>query len=124
MGLLGCGLSYWLGLLLPATGRAQYYDPYEPNDTFAQATVFVIPDTFRVDLDPVGDVDFYKFTGLRGDTVEIEAEWREYMPNSYIKIELYDSDQQTVLREASDYYVSLIQFVLQHDECSRGVEKR
>ena len=107
--------AFLVGLLLPATGRAQYYDPYEPNDTFAQATVFAIPDTFRVDLDPAGDVDFYKFTGLRGDTVEIEAEWHWSMPASWIGIELYDSDQQTVLREAFDYYKSLIQFVLQHD---------
>ena len=60
----------------PGAAWAQYFDPNEPNDSFAQATTFAVPHSFLVDLDPAGDQDFYKFSGQPGDTVDISVQWK------------------------------------------------
>ena len=50
-------------------------DPNEPNDDLASATPIACPSDIFVELQPAGDVDFYRFTALAGTgfTGEIRA---------------------------------------------------
>ncbi len=43
----------------------------EPNNTAATANYIEYGDSLAATVDPVGDVDYYKFTAMAGDTVEI-----------------------------------------------------
>jgi len=111
-------LFLWIEILfvyaLPDSGFGQYSDPNEPNDSYSQATAFTLPATFKADFDPVGDADFYKFNGQQGDTLDIQISRRSDSDWIGMRIQLYDSDQQTVVRDVRDDYSALIQFVLQH----------
>jgi hypothetical protein len=101
-------------LFIPAQTLAQFNDPNEPNNTFTQATFFTIPDTFQVDWDPAGDVDFYMFSGQTGDTVDIQLLRGPNLTWTGISAQLYDTNQSTILREVNETSDVTIQFVLQH----------
>jgi photosystem II stability/assembly factor-like uncharacterized protein len=45
----------------------------EPNNTAAQANYMEYGDSLAASIDPVGDVDYYRFTASAGDTVEISG---------------------------------------------------
>jgi hypothetical protein len=104
-------------LLLPASSVAQYFDPNEPNNSFGQATSFSIPDTFKVDLDPVADTDYYRFAALKGDTLDVFIRWAPDGPSGGLTVDFYDSDTVTILRHADvgSTYHSRLQYVFQHD---------
>lgn len=85
--------------------NAYMVDSHEPNDTFSQATTIIIGDTMgSLDIDPIGDVDFFKFDAVAGDTISIgiiaSTEGSSLDPYLY----LYDTDQYTLLDYNDDYY--------------------
>ncbi len=85
--------------------NAYMVDSHEPNDTFSQATTIIIGDTMEsLDIDPVGDVDFFKFDAVAGDTITIGiiASTEGSSLDSYIY--LYGTDQYTLLDYNDDYY--------------------
>ena len=63
----------------------------EPNNTATAANTIVVGDSVLAAIDPLGDVDYYKFTGTAGDTVVI---WGHARNNSELggRIFLYTSD--------------------------------
>jgi hypothetical protein len=45
----------------------------EPNNTAAQANYIDFGDSLAASIDPVGDVDYYRFIASAGDTIEISG---------------------------------------------------
>jgi M6 family metalloprotease-like protein len=45
----------------------------EPNDDIASATPIASGETFEGDISPVGDADYFKFTAMAGDTIDVFA---------------------------------------------------
>ena len=99
-------LKKWNSLNISSPSlNAVMVDSYEPNDTFSQATTIIIGDTMEsLDIDPMGDVDFFKFDAVAGDTITIGiiASTEGSSLDSYIY--LYGTDQSTLLVSNDDYY--------------------
>ncbi|MDX9953134.1 MAG: Ig-like domain-containing protein [Anaerolineae bacterium] len=103
---------------ISATPPPTCADPYEPNNTYQQATAIAYGNSRTADLCPNGDYDFYRFTGAAGDkvVVDIDARINGSWLDSYIY--LLDSDGTTILALNDDDFVSLdsqLGFNLPHD---------
>lgn len=78
-------------------------DPYEPNNTPAQATGISYGTTRTgMDICPVGDVDYYAFTGSAGDVIVADIAAQVNGSNLDSVLYLYDTDGVTQLAVNDD----------------------
>ena len=73
-------------------GIASAEDDYEINNTFDTATVIGTCDIISATINSVNDVDFYRFSGLAGETIQIKI---SNIPSNFLlKTSTYFSNQQ------------------------------
>lgn len=86
-----------IAILVPAAVYAVEPDPYETDNTFAQAKVIILKDEYpqKHNFHESGDQDWVKFYGLGGKKYEIEAS--NVGADCDVVIELYDTDGESRL---------------------------
>jgi len=108
--------SLFLLFSLVPTLKAE--DPYEPNDSFETATP-IEESEIEADIDPAGDLDYFKFDGIAGRPITIDIDAQSLDPFSLLDsvICLYDeSETELVCNDDYDGSDSLIlNFILPTD---------
>ncbi len=74
----------------------------EPDDNPASATLLAYGGSISTELCPVGDVDYYKFTGTTGDRISLDVDARVNGSPLDSVLVLYDADGVSVLAEMDD----------------------
>lgn len=84
-------------------------DAFEEDDTAASARLIILNDTAaqRHNFHDANDVDWLKFPALSGVTYEMVAE--NFGDKADVRLELYDSDANTLLGSADDYFEGAIE---------------
>ena len=84
-------------------------DAFEEDDSAASAHLIVLNDTAvqRHNFYDADDVDWLKFPALTGVTYEMVAE--NFGDKADVRLELYDSDANTLLGSADDYFEGAIE---------------
>ena len=86
----------------------------EPNDTPAGANAFVLGDSLRGTLTP-GDIDFYKFTGTKGQTVVAFSLVQSASLDMSMRILCGDGNSQLALSDNGPGQSDLLVFTLPAD---------
>jgi hypothetical protein len=93
-------------------------DPHEPNDTPGTCTpiFFDVPITDPT-VDPAGDVNYYCFGGMAGQTIAADIDANQVGSPLDSVLTLFDSDGTTILIENDDYFSldSYLEYPLPHD---------
>jgi len=90
--------------VLPSVGLAATADPYEPDDSYLEATPIAVGDTPQQhSIYPEGDIDWVAITVEAGRSYAIETAAGAVPDDPTTELRLFDSDGVTLLDSAQSY---------------------